>query len=65
MLKGSNNLLIRATSQFFTKYMNLQAGSSYFENENVFPKGSVNFDNALLMTGIEHEWSSLPDKECC
>jgi hypothetical protein len=33
--------------------------SSYYENENVFPKGSVRFDNALLMTKIEHEWSSL------
>jgi hypothetical protein len=36
--------------------------SSYFENESIFPKGSVQFDNALIMTNIEHEWSSLPDK---
>jgi hypothetical protein len=36
--------------------------SSYFENERIFPKGSVQFDNALLMTNIEHEWSSLLDK---
>ncbi|MVT08355.1 DUF2071 domain-containing protein [Chitinophaga tropicalis] len=33
--------------------------SSFFENESIFPKGSVQFDNALLMTGIEHEWSSV------
>ncbi len=33
--------------------------SSFFENENVFPKGSVKFDNALLMKNIEHEWISL------
>lgn len=33
--------------------------SSFFENETIFPKGSVQFDNALLMTGIEHEWSSV------
>lgn len=33
--------------------------SSFFENESIFPKGSVHFDNALLMTGIEHEWSSV------
>lgn len=32
--------------------------SSYFENESVFPKGSIEFDNALLMTGIDHEWKS-------
>lgn len=36
--------------------------SSYFENEAIFPKGSVAFDNALLMTNIEHEWKSEMDK---
>lgn len=30
--------------------------SSFFENESLFPKGSVTFDNALLMRQIEHEW---------
>ncbi|WP_345949093.1 DUF2071 domain-containing protein [Mucilaginibacter sp. PAMB04274] len=35
--------------------------SSFFEDEKVFPKGSVQFDNALLMTDIEHEWSSIAD----
>jgi hypothetical protein len=33
--------------------------SSFFENENIFPKGSVKFDNALLMRDIEHEWIGL------
>lgn len=36
--------------------------SSFFENEEIFPKGSVNFDNALLMTNIEHEWKSEKEK---
>ena len=36
--------------------------SSFFENEEIFPKGSVNFDNALLMTNIEHEWQSESEK---
>jgi hypothetical protein len=36
--------------------------SSFFANEAVFPKGSVQFDNALLMTRIEHEWHSMADK---
>jgi hypothetical protein len=36
--------------------------SSFFENEIIFPKGSVTFDNALLMTKIEHEWHILADK---
>jgi hypothetical protein len=33
--------------------------SSFFDNEDLFPKGSVRFDNALLMTQIEHEWESV------
>ena len=36
--------------------------SSFYTNEKVFPKGSVQFDNALLMTKVEHEWKSLKDK---
>jgi hypothetical protein len=32
--------------------------SSFFENEKVFPKGSVHFDNALLMRNIKHKWNS-------
>jgi hypothetical protein len=35
--------------------------SSFFENEDIFPAGSVKFDNALLMKSIEHEWSSIKD----
>jgi hypothetical protein len=35
--------------------------SSYFADETKFPKGSVNFDCALLMRDIEHEWHSAPD----
>lgn len=33
--------------------------SSFFDNELIFPKGSVKFDNALLMKDIEHEWIGL------
>jgi len=36
--------------------------SSFFENEAVFPKGSVKFDNALLMKQVEHEWKSMKNK---
>jgi hypothetical protein len=30
--------------------------SSFFSDEKIFPKGSVRFDCALLMSGIQHEW---------
>jgi len=35
------------------------AKSSFFENENVFPPGSVQFDNALLMKEVAHEWNYI------
>ncbi|WP_425396007.1 DUF2071 domain-containing protein [Aeoliella sp.] len=38
--------------------------SSYFQNESAFPKGSVEFDCALLMRGIDHEWHGRQDL-CC
>jgi hypothetical protein len=30
--------------------------SSFFEDQELFPRGSVELDCALLMRGIEHEW---------
>ena len=35
--------------------------STFFEDETVFPKGTVKFDNALLMKNIKHEWKSLKE----
>ena len=30
--------------------------SSFFEDRDIFPKDSIEFDHALLMQNIEHEW---------
>ena len=30
--------------------------SSFFNDEKLFPRNSIEFDNALLMRNIEHEW---------
>jgi hypothetical protein len=38
--------------------------SSFFEDGATFPKGSIEFDGALLMRGIEHEWHGQSDL-CC
>jgi hypothetical protein len=38
--------------------------SSFFEDESHFPKGSIEFDCALLMRGIDHEWHGKSDL-CC
>lgn len=38
--------------------------SSFFDDRDAFPDGSVVFDNALLMRGIDHEWHSR-ESLCC
>lgn len=38
--------------------------SSFFDDPAVFPPGSIAFDCALLMRGIEHEWHGKVDL-CC
>lgn len=38
--------------------------SSFFDNRDAFPDGSVTFDNALLMRGIDHEWHSRESLYC-
>ncbi|HUE81726.1 MAG TPA: hypothetical protein VMM84_06375 [Pyrinomonadaceae bacterium] len=35
--------------------------SSYFASEAMFPPGSVEFDHALIMRNLEHEWHAAPD----
>jgi hypothetical protein len=43
--------------------------SSFFEDRALFPSGSVEFDCALLMRGIDHEWhgreSLVVDSQAC
>jgi hypothetical protein len=41
-----------------------QVRSSFFEDVSLFPKGSIEFDSALLMRGIQHEWHAKSDL-CC
>ena len=38
-----------------------QVHSSYFSDETRFPKGSVEFDCALVMRNLGHEWHSAED----
>ena len=47
----------------------LSVKSSFFDDAARFPSGSIEFDCALLMQGIEHEWRTLPrlrgDDQAC
>jgi hypothetical protein len=38
--------------------------SSFFEDVSLFPNGTIEFDSALLMRGIDHEWHGKSDL-CC
>jgi len=40
-----------------------QIRSSFFEDPAIFPPGAVQFDSALLMRNIEHEWHGKPRLE--
>ncbi len=35
--------------------------SSYFADETKFPPGTVEFDHALIMRNVEHQWHSVDD----
>lgn len=37
--------------------------SSFYDDETIFPKGSIEFDHALIMQNIAHEWHSAPSFE--
>jgi uncharacterized protein YqjF (DUF2071 family) len=38
--------------------------SSLFDDKSAFPQGTIEFDCALLMEGVEHEWHARADL-CC
>src|SRR5215510_12368632 len=38
-----------------------RVNSSFFADEERFPKGSVEFDHALIMRNIPHEWHTASD----
>jgi hypothetical protein len=61
---NSNRLdgLMLETKQWRVEALDVcDVSSSYFANESLFPRGSVEFDHALIMRNIEHEWHSAPD----
>ena len=39
--------------------------SAYFDNSMLFPPTSIQFDHALLMRDIVHEWHSEPELSVC
>lgn len=35
--------------------------STFYDDTSVFPEGTIEFDHALIMQDVEHEWHSAPD----
>lgn len=62
--KGKYDGLLLNTYQWKVSPLEVtEVQSSFFEDKTIFPEGSVQFDNALLMRNIEHEWISICNKQ--
>jgi len=35
--------------------------SSFYDDKTIFPGGTIEFDHALIMQNVEHEWHRAPD----
>lgn len=59
--RNANRLdgLILKTHEWRVQPLKIRSvGSSYFDDANRFPPGSITFDHALLMRNVPHEWHS-------
>lgn len=59
-----DGLLLETSSWSVKPFTVLEVNSSYFDDKEKFPEGSVEFDHALFMENIPHEWHSADDL-CC
>lgn len=56
-----DGLLLRTLDWRIQALAVTEVRSSYFEDERRFPRGSVEFDHALIMRDILHEWHEAED----
>jgi hypothetical protein len=56
-----DGLLLRTLDWRIRALKVTEVRSSYFEDERRFPKGAVEFDHALIMRDILHEWHEAAD----
>ncbi len=55
-----DGLLLKVENWRVSPLSILNVESSYFDDTSIFPPDSVEFDHALLMRDIPHEWHSEP-----
>jgi hypothetical protein len=53
-----DGLLLRTIEWRVGAFATTTVRSSYFEDKTLFPEGSVQFDHALIMRDVLHEWHS-------
>ena len=54
--------IVLSTKNWEVKPLDVEsAESSYFNDKTRFPSGSLEFDCALLMRNIDHEWQAAPE----
>lgn len=54
--KGYDGIRLRTDKWEMAPLEVLNVESSFFQNTSLFPKGSVQFDSALLMYSVGHQW---------
>jgi hypothetical protein len=56
--------IVLSTKRWEVKPFSVEkVSSSFFSDRTTFPEGSVEFDCALIMRNIEHEWLAAPEME--
>lgn len=55
-----DGLLLEVTDWQVSPLVVNSVRSSYFDDHSIFPQDSIEFDHALLMRDISHEWHSEP-----
>ena len=56
-----DGLLLRSETWSVSPLVVDLVGSTFFDDPERFPPGSVTRDNALIMRNITHEWQAMPD----
>jgi hypothetical protein len=55
-----DGLLLKVTDWEVSAVEVVSVESAYFDDQTLFPRDSIQFDHALLMRDIPHEWHSEP-----
>ncbi len=50
------------TKEWKVRPLNVESvASSFYGDKSIFPEGTIEFDHALIMQNVDHEWHAAPD----